>query len=243
MPVIAMTREMGSQGKDIAIGLAERLGMHIVHHNLIEHGLSDLLDCDESDVHRFLEGKLKLLERWSRPQQKKLSNYTVSEVLDLASQGNVIIRGWGSAQILRSVAHVICIRVCAPMSQRIETMMDRMEITDWETAKREVYDNDAAHDRVLKSLVQTDWRDPLFYDLVINTENVPIDKGVDFVAQMTALPSFQVTPQSEARLKELKKEAQVRNALAFGKKSKLDLAFVKTHVDPRSAGRIRDLSK
>ena len=168
MPVIAMTREMGSQGKDIAIGLAERLGMHIVHHNLIEHDLSDTLNCEESDVHRFLEGKLKFLERWS-PQQQKLSTYTVSEILELASQGNVIIRGWGSAQILRPVTHVICIRVCAPLAQRIQTLMERMEITDRETAKREIYHNDAAQEGVLKRIVHTDWRDPWLYDLVINT--------------------------------------------------------------------------
>ena len=37
MTVIAMTREMGSRGKDVALGLASRFGLEIIHHELIEH--------------------------------------------------------------------------------------------------------------------------------------------------------------------------------------------------------------
>ena len=115
MPVIAMTREMGSKGKDVAIGLAEQIGIHIVHHNLVEHSLSERLQAPESDVHRHLEGKTSLLDRWKLPD-RNLSNMTACEVLELAEQGNVIIRGWGSTHLLRSVGHVLCVRVCAPLA-------------------------------------------------------------------------------------------------------------------------------
>ena len=32
MPIVTMTREMGTRGRDVAIGLAEALGLEIVHY-------------------------------------------------------------------------------------------------------------------------------------------------------------------------------------------------------------------
>jgi hypothetical protein len=63
MAVIAMTREMATLGKDVAAGLAERLGLKVVHHELIEHDVAERAGLDESEVHRFLEGGASLLQR------------------------------------------------------------------------------------------------------------------------------------------------------------------------------------
>jgi hypothetical protein len=43
MTVIAMTREMGSLGKDVAAGLADQMGLTVVHHELVEHNLAERL--------------------------------------------------------------------------------------------------------------------------------------------------------------------------------------------------------
>src|SRR4029450_11472291 len=94
MAVIAMTREMGSLGKDVAAGLAEQMGLTVVHHELVEHHLADRLGVKESAVHRYLEGEASLLERWKIDKQK-LSQYSAEEILELAGKGNVVIRGWG----------------------------------------------------------------------------------------------------------------------------------------------------
>ncbi len=233
MSVIAMTREMGSQGKNIAIAVAERLDLQIVHHNLVEHDVSDAVGCEESDVHRFLEGNLKVLDRWQIPG-KKVLNYTASEVYELAQKGDVIIRGWGSAQLLRPVAHVLCIRVCAPMDQRIQTLMNRVGITDRELAQREIEKNDSAHERVLAHMSRADWRDPLQYDFVINTANVPIDEGMEMVVSLAQHASFQESPQSIGTLRQLKVETQVKNALAHDATVKGDSAAINFEVDPQT---------
>ena len=72
MAVIAMTREMGSLGKDVAQGLAEQLGLEVIHHELVERDLAERLEVGESDVHRFLEGGASLFERW-KIDKKRLS--------------------------------------------------------------------------------------------------------------------------------------------------------------------------
>src|SRR4029450_6032418 len=95
MTVIAMTREMGALGKDVAAGLAEQMGLTGVHHELVEHHIAEKLGVKESTVHRYLEGEASLLERWKIDKQK-LSRFTAEEILELAQKGNVIIRGWGA---------------------------------------------------------------------------------------------------------------------------------------------------
>ena len=70
MPVIAMTREMGTRGKDVAAGVADRLGLKVVHHEIVEKAVAERLNVSENSVHRFLEGESSLWERWKIDQRR-----------------------------------------------------------------------------------------------------------------------------------------------------------------------------
>ncbi|MDH3716403.1 MAG: cytidylate kinase-like family protein, partial [Gammaproteobacteria bacterium] len=107
MAVIAMTREMGSLGKDVALGLADTLGLDLIQHEIIEH-VADRMHLGESAVNRFLEGRAGLLERWG-VDERGLSLYTTEEVINLAAKGDVLIRGWGATYVLGPVSHVVCV--------------------------------------------------------------------------------------------------------------------------------------
>src|SRR5262249_2848292 len=74
MPFVAMTREMGSLGKDVATGLAERLGRQVVHHEIIDN-LASKMRLRKSHVVRFLEGKAGIWERLTT-DKTSLSIYT-----------------------------------------------------------------------------------------------------------------------------------------------------------------------
>ncbi|MBA2721837.1 MAG: cytidylate kinase family protein [Methylibium sp.] len=99
MTVIAMTREMGTLGKDVAQGLADQMGLKVVHHEVIEHGLAGRLGTPERSVHRYLEGSVSLLEKW-KIDRKQVSRITAEEILERAQDGNVVIRGWGATALL-----------------------------------------------------------------------------------------------------------------------------------------------
>jgi hypothetical protein len=117
MAIIAMTREMATLGQDVAAGLGERLGLDIVHHELVAQDIAERAGMRESEVQRFLGGEASLLERW-RVDRARVSRYTAEEILELAVKGNVLIRGWGATYLLRNVPHVLCVRICAPMADR-----------------------------------------------------------------------------------------------------------------------------
>ncbi len=212
MTVIAMTREMGSQGKEVAAGLAQELGLEVVHHELVERHLAERLAMGASAVHLFLEGQPSLWERW-KIDPSRLSRFTAEEILLLAQRGNVVIRGWGAAQLLREVAHVVCVRVCAPMAKRITVMQERLGISDPLAAEREIERNDGAHSRTIQRQFGEDWQGPHQYDIVLNTGFVPIATCVAIVRQLAESSSHLETDASRAMLADKLIEARARTIL------------------------------
>ncbi len=212
MTVIAMTREMGTRGKDIAASLADKLGIEIVHHEVVERHLADRLSMTESAVHRFLEGEASLWERWN-VDSRRLSRFTGEEILELATRGNVLIRGWGAAQLLRDIPHVLCVRVCAPMSNRIVEMKQRLGVEDGDVVRREIERNDEAHARSVQRQFQTDWQDATGYDIVINTAHVEIEPATAVLQQLAKSGHYDATDESRSILFDKLIEARVRTTL------------------------------
>ena len=199
MAIIAMTREMATLGKDVADGLAARLGLTIVHHELVEQDIAQRAGMPESEVHRFLEGEIPLLQKW-KIDRKRLSRYTAQEILELAAQGKTLIRGWGATYLLQSVPHAICVRICAPMSFRTHVLMQRLSITDQRIARREIERSDAAHNNTMRRMFGIDWQDPGLYTLALNTARVSVDDCVDQIARLAESPAFQETDSSKRAL-------------------------------------------
>lgn len=224
MAIIAMTREMGSLGKDIALGLSEELGLRLIQHEVVDH-VANRMQLGSSAVNRFLEGKAGLLERWGI-DEKSVSYHTADEIFEIASHDNVLIRGWGATYLLFPVVHVLCVRVCAPMQARVQVMMARLGLDDEHIARREIEMNDAAHSKAMAHLLHADWTNPLSYDLVINTAHVPTDTGVDIIKRLVSSPAFQPTEESRRKLEELKLNARIRAALKANPKTRtLDRLF------------------
>ncbi len=217
MTVIAMTREMATQGSEVALGVAKRLGLDIIHHEVVERDISQRSGMPESEVHRFLEGEETLWERW-KIDRKRMSRYTALEILELAVKGNVLIRGWGATYLLRSVPHIACVRICAPLVYREKVLMKRIGLAEKTDARREIEKNDAAHNGAMQRLFAIDWHDPALYAMVLNTDRVPIEDCVDHIVQMVQSDAFKETPASRAALTDRLVLARVNEALdrAFG---------------------------
>ena len=183
MTVIAITRELGSLGRNVAIGLSERLSMELVHHELVEKTIGGRLNRNESDVNKFLEAGITWLNRWGI-DSRRLGQFTAETILELASRGNVILRGWGAAHLLSDFPDVLRIRVCAPMSTRETVVMERTGIQERDTARKEIEANDAAHAGVIPRFFGGDWQCPENYDIVLNTERLSVGECIDQILQV-----------------------------------------------------------
>jgi cytidylate kinase len=212
MPVIAMTREMGSGGREVAQRLADEMGLTLVLHELVEHDLAERLRVPESAIHHHLEGGATLRERW-QVGSKRLAQYTAEEILALAQKGNVLIRGWGACVLLREVPHVVRVRICAPAQLRERRVMERRGFTDRNAARHEIERNDAAHKRTLHAAFGVDREDPLLYDLVLNIGRLSIKTCAKLVRDLTESPEFQETEASRSILDDKALEARISTRL------------------------------
>jgi cytidylate kinase len=212
MPMIAMTREMGSLGKDVAAGIAARTNRKVVYHEIIEP-IANKMRLRKSHVERFLEGRSGIWERLTT-DRTSLSIFTADETFRFLRDGTTgVIRGWGAAHLLKNIPHVIRIRVCAPLETRVQRMMERLGSDNRETVENEIQLSEEAHTAITRRHFGVNWRDPENYDLVLCTERLSVEECVDEVEGMMKKKSFQETPESLRLVDNLALEWSIRAAL------------------------------
>jgi cytidylate kinase len=223
MSVIAMTQEMATLGKDVALGVAEKLGLQLVRHEVGDM-VAGRMQVKKGLIRRIREGKASRIEKWSA-DEKTISIFTAEEVFDLAVKGNVLIRGWGATLLLRSVPHIPCIRVCAPLEVRVKRLMERLETDDEELARHEIEIDAGARAARMGEAFGVNWGDPVLYDLTLNTERVAIRTCVDQVVALARSAEFQETPASRRVLEDLALQARALAALkADSRTAGIDIA-------------------
>jgi cytidylate kinase len=224
MTVIAMTQEMATLGKDVALGVCEQLGLQQVRHE-VGDVVAGRMQVKKSLIRRIREGKAGKIEKWAA-DEKTISIFTAEEVFDLAVKGNVLIRGWGATLLLRAVPHIPCIRVCAPLELRVQRLMERLETDDEALARREIEQDDAARSQRMGEHFNITWGDPTLYDLTLNTERISIAACVEEVVALTKSREFQETPESRQFLADLALQARARAALkADARSAAIDIAL------------------
>jgi cytidylate kinase len=212
MPLVAMTREMGSLGKDVAAGVAARSGRKVVYHEIIEP-IASKMRLRKSHVERFLDGRAGLWEKLTT-DRTALSIFTADETFRFLRDGQTgVIRGWGAVHLLRNIPHVVRVRICAPLETRISRMMERLATDNRETVENEIQMSEEAHSAITKRHFGVNWRDPELYDLVLCTERLSVEECVDEIDGMMQRKCFEETLDSRRMVENLANEWAVRSAL------------------------------
>ena len=212
MPLIAMNREIGSLGKDVATGLEQALGMKVRHHEMIDQ-LANRARLRKSHVVSFLEGTQGLLERLTT-DQVSLRILTADEIVSMAESGEpVILRGWGATSLLKEVPHAVRICVSASRRTRVKRMMDRLDTNDAPQVERIVDQNDDAARAVMRRHFHIDTRDINEYDMGFNTDRVSVAQCVEEIVKLVKSEPFAETEESRRRLHDVAVAHHVRAAL------------------------------
>lgn len=211
MTVIAMSQEMGTLGRDVAAGVAEALGLKLVRHEIGDVA-ADRMQVKKSLIRRFRDGQAGWFEK-RRVDESSLALYTAEQVYELALEGNVLIRGWGATFLLFPVQHVPCIRICAPLENRVKWLMERLDTDDPQVAQDEIARSDSAHATRIAHVFGITLGDPLLYDMVLNTGRVSIASCIDQVIALAQKPEMQPTGASTEHLRNLALQARIQTAL------------------------------
>lgn len=211
MPVIALTQGMGSLAQDIAEQLAAELKLTTLQHEIAER-VAEKMHVSRSLINRLRGGKAGTIERL-RTDRHAMALYSAEEVLEAAAQGNVVIRGWGATQLLRSVPHVPCIRIMRPFDQRVQWLMNEIDTDDRSVAEAEIQRSDQANASRMHEQFGVEWNQPVLFDMVLNTDRLSVDTCVQMIKALLARPEFAETAGSRALLQGLALSARVRAAL------------------------------
>ena len=211
MPVIALTQGMGSLAQDIAEQLADELKLSTLQHEVAAR-VAEKMHVSRSLINRLRAGKAGTIERL-RSDRHAMALYSAEEVLEAAAKGNVVIRGWGATQLLRTVPHIPCIRIMRPFDKRVQWLMDEIDTDDRAVAEAEIRRSDEANASRMQDQFGVTWNEPVLFDAVLNTDRLSVDSCVQTIRTLLTRPEFAETTQSRALLQGLAMSANVRAAL------------------------------
>lgn len=206
MPIVAMTKEMGSLGTFVGLEVARRLGYEFLRNDLVTRAAREFR-VREAGVVGALERSPGLAERLGgRSRRYKL--YLEASVLEAALRERVVLMGRWSTIFLHGVGHAVRVRVCAPVEVRAQRIMSRLSVDHDEAVKRIAAYDEGVQAR-MRQMFGVDWTDSLLYDLVINTETVTLESGVRQVLALCESAEFQPTAESLGALRDRALAAQV----------------------------------
>jgi cytidylate kinase len=231
MPIVAMTREMGSHGSAIAQEVARRLGYEFLRNDILRDTAS-AYRVRESRLVGVVEEAPGFVERFRRPRLR-YRTYLEAAVLEAALRDRVVLVGRWSTLFLRGIRHAARVRICAPPAVRAQREMERHQIPSTEALQRIGAYDDGVRAR-MRQMFDVDWTDPLLYDLVINTETIGVMTAVEQVLALVASSEFQPTSASRQLLADRALAARVRAIV------KATAATARTDVDVQATdGRVR----
>lgn len=195
MTVITLSRELGSRGDDVAVALAERLGLRLVGREIINRAAQDA-GAGEAALAELDElGLLGL-----KPSRANLERYRkkiVAIIEAQAAEGNVLLVGRGGQVVLGHRRDVLHVRITAPLSLRCATVRERCRVST-EVASARIAASDASRAGYHKRHFGVRWDDAFLYDIILNMARLTVPAAVDvIVAAVVAQASRAVEPPLE----------------------------------------------
>lgn len=186
MPVITISREVGSQGTVIGKRIANELNYRYVDKDLIAEVLEEYGFLDFERVYEAAQGFWDRFDKRTTETVEMLNRV----IRALAHHGDLVIMGRGSFAVLHGLADVFNVRVQAPMPYRVLQVMASEQLTDREPAEFLVQVRDRARAEFVEMAYHLSWDTARAFDLVIDTSKVPPEKAVAWVVELVkALPA------------------------------------------------------
>ena len=181
MNVLALSRQLGCRGDEIAKSVARQLNWNYMDHQLINRAAREAKVPEVALAHIDELGFLGL--KPSPQEQRAYLNQIEAIVRELARDGNVVIVGCAVQVILAQHPQTIHVQIIAPLEARVTALMIEKNISETAAMQR-ILTSDRKRATYLKQNYGVDWRDSSLYDLIINTTRVPPDAAVLCITEL-----------------------------------------------------------
>lgn len=210
MPIITISRESYSKGKEVAEKVAEKLGYEAVSREILLKA-SEEFNVPEIRLTRAIHDAPSILDRLSFKKEKYVA-YIRAALLKHLCKDNIVYHGLAGHFFVEHISHVIKVRIISDMKDRIQSEMEQEGVSEHE-ASRMLKKDDEERRKWSKYLYGIDTGDPNLYDIVINVHRLTDEEAVDIICTTAGLAHFQATPESKNALNDLTLSAMITAAL------------------------------
>jgi len=200
MRLITVSREYGAGGAEVAGRLAEAIGWTLLDRELM-HQTAAIEHVPDAEIESLDEQSIGVADRFRLHPRHDRYIHGLKEVVDQAmAQGNVILVGRGTNQLVGNREDAFHLRLVAPRPWRARRMA-KLEGCTQEQALARCTEVDRTRDRFNRYFFGEAATQQVHYDLVINTGRVLLDNVVAGVAALVRQqwPSGEVDPSAERR--------------------------------------------
>lgn len=218
MAIITISHQMGAGGPEIGRAVAQRLGYRYVDQELLQDAVRRYGVLEEKLSH-LDEGKPTLFERFDAETRHYITILQTT-LLEFAEADQVVLMGRGGQWLLRSIPHVLRVRIIAPFEHRVRQWIRRTAELTGETpghraAAELVRRDDSEKKGRMRYLYEVDLDDPTLYDLVINTEKLPLEVAVETIERAVRHPALATTEAGRQVVADRALASRVQVALAM----------------------------
>ncbi|MDY0045310.1 MAG: cytidylate kinase-like family protein [Syntrophales bacterium] len=184
-PVITISRQSGNESAALISKISEELKLDIFDNQII-HEVSQSVKMSDRVV-ESLDGKTRsTLDNWI--QFLKANRYIFPDTYlthltkvigTIGEQGGAIILGRGANHILPP-EETLRLRLIAPLGHRIQNVAKNESISI-EAAERQITKKESEQRAFIKKYFEVDIEDPIYYDLIINTQFLSSEKIVNLI--------------------------------------------------------------
>jgi cytidylate kinase len=175
MAIVTISRELGSWGTRVAATLSERLGCRLMDKGNVEEHMREY-GISSDTVNVYYEKRPGFWDRISS-DKTRYEHLLRGSILESARAGNCVILGRGGQVVLATIPGVTNVRVTAPWDARIERIMQRLDCSE-EQAARRLRQNDQNRSGFHRFFFGTNWASPELYDMVVNTAQLSVEQVV-----------------------------------------------------------------
>lgn len=180
MHFITFSREMGTNGTEIAKQVASNLGYQFYDTEAIEKAAREM---------GFFENVKEIDEKVPPLFQRIFSHRPTIEldrlnsvIYELASRGDAVFLGRGGQVLLRDFNCALHVRVTASFEKRIQNLVERGMHRD--AASRAIQDSDHERSTFVRFAFKVDWHNDKLYDIVLNMDKITVKLAADTILTM-----------------------------------------------------------
>ena len=174
--IISISREYGSRGREIAIKVAEDMGLPLYDRNILEEIAKEkgtdpknFQDIDEKPRNKLLTRRVK---GHSNSMEENLAQMQFEYLQKKADTGeSFVVLGRCSETVLKEREGLVSIFVTGEREAKIQHIMDKFSISREESIAK-IYKHDISRKRYHNHYSDFKWGDSRNYDVCINSSRL-----------------------------------------------------------------------